>query len=655
MIDYKRVLLAFSLLVTGISFIFVLLKGQDRNWDLLNYHYYTGYALLHGRYLQDVAAANLQTFFNPSANIFAYLSLKYLPFPFSAWSLLVIQLLSFPALVLIAREIGKGMGYVKVSLTEILALVLCILAPLWWSELGTSFFSSTTAPLILWGVYLLLRESSSQITTRYFLIVAGALFGFASGLKLTNGPFAVAGTVSLLYLSYDQGLRHTLVRVSLFVFGGIFGFLITAWWNLYLWNTWGSPLFPLYNAIFKSPFFDLVNWRDMRWHFTSVSDFIVFLVQAASGSGRASEVPFADSRLVIVALLLPGVLLCKPAISLGKQAVAILFFAFSGIALWAITLAYQRYLIPLELLLGIVIWIFVLRLVEKEKIRVLVLTCLLAVSAYMIKIPDWGHAKVDFGTKDPFSIEIPSQFSATPARYIVVGAPISYILPSLHADSVFYGVGFTNQIDKLIAGKITQPSHLPLRVIASDHDSHTLWDRLNDYKYDPITHELNCAYAMTGVGRYIICEIATVQKKPNTTGLIVDADFSESTDLSTKGILWESGLSVPENWGRWSDSELAEIGFANCLPKGKLQIIVTGHAFGPNVGEPVSFVLGEQQVTAVFNQSDSDVSMHFLNKEKCTNSLTIHIPTPKSPMEMGLSADPRKLGLGLVRIKIILE
>lgn len=651
----KYMPIGFTLIVVFLSFGFVYLRGQDRNWDLLNYHFYTGYALVHGRYLQDIAAANLQSFLNPLANVFAYLSLKHLPFPFSAWLLLSIQLFSIPAIVLIAREIGKGMGYAKVTLTEILALVLCVLAPLWWSELGTTFFSSTTAPLILWGVYLLLREFSGLPSIRHNLAVAGFLFGLAGGLKLTNSPFAVSATVSLIYLSYNRGLRHSFGKVSLFVFGGIVGYAITAWWNWYLWRTWGSPLFPLYNAIFKSPYFDLLNFRDVRWNFASVSDFITFIVQAAFGTGKTSEVPFADARLLIIALLLPGAILCRPSIQFSRQAIAFLIFTLSGFALWAAMLAYQRYVIPIELLLGLVVWIFVSRIVEREWARVVVLICLIALSAFMVRVPDWGHAKVVSGTRNPFSIEMPDRLSRTSARYLVVGSPISYVLPSFHSDSVFYGVGLSKQVNDLITRRLSEPSNLPLRIVARDHDANTFLELLKALNYDPVSHKLNCTYFKTGIGRYIVCEVSSIEQERRAGNTLLEAEFSEAAYLRSQGILWERGLSAPEGWGRWSEGDFVELGFTNCLPKGEVQLSVTGHAFGPNVGKPVGFVLGSQEKFAIFGESDNEVSLRFMNQDECANRLVIHIPESKSPQELGLSPDPRKLGLGLVRTKIFIK
>src|SRR5262245_48237603 len=128
------------------AFIFVYRRGADLNWDLLHYHYYAGHALLHGRFTSDIAAAGLQSFLNPLPYVLPYTALSVLPFPANTWVLLAVQLLSLPLLVLIGRELDScGTG----SMAGAFALFLTVLAPLWWSELGTSFFDATLAPVVL--------------------------------------------------------------------------------------------------------------------------------------------------------------------------------------------------------------------------------------------------------------------------------------------------------------------------------------------------------------------------------------------------------------------------------------------------------------------------------------------------------------------------
>jgi hypothetical protein len=47
--------------------------GEDTSWDWQNYHEYSAFALINGRFNEDVAPAGIQTFLNPVAYVPAYL------------------------------------------------------------------------------------------------------------------------------------------------------------------------------------------------------------------------------------------------------------------------------------------------------------------------------------------------------------------------------------------------------------------------------------------------------------------------------------------------------------------------------------------------------------------------------------------------------
>ncbi len=59
-------------------------------------------------------------------------------------------------------------------------------------------------------------------------------------------------------------------------------------------------------------------------------------------------------------------------------------------------------MIPLEMLWGLLIWILITRIVGNEKLRISFLLCIALVALIRIHIPDWGHAKMEFGEKIPF-------------------------------------------------------------------------------------------------------------------------------------------------------------------------------------------------------------------------------------------------------------
>src|SRR5256885_5421483 len=66
---HRPLWIAIALLASG----YVSLKlGQDTVWDLKNYHYYNPWALLNGRLDVDIAAAQLQTYYNPVLDLVFY-------------------------------------------------------------------------------------------------------------------------------------------------------------------------------------------------------------------------------------------------------------------------------------------------------------------------------------------------------------------------------------------------------------------------------------------------------------------------------------------------------------------------------------------------------------------------------------------------------
>ncbi|WP_395490463.1 phosphatidylglycerol--membrane-oligosaccharide glycerophosphotransferase [Cedecea davisae] len=116
-----------------------------------------------------------------------------------------------------------------------------------------------------------------------------------------------------------------------------------------------------------------------------------------------------------------------------------------------------------------------------------------------------------------------------------------------------------------------------------------------------------------------------------------------------------SGVSRPEAWGRWSNGNTApqvKIDYFEPLPE-KFDLVLIAKAFGPNVGEPVSIKVGEQEQTITFGDQLSTVTLRFENPEG-SNVLTIEPPKPQLSNEGNiLGHEPRKLGVGLAELKIV--
>ena len=52
-----------------------ILLGQDGGFDLLNYHFYSGFAFLHKPFGYDLAPAQIQSFHNPLVHVLSYWAL----------------------------------------------------------------------------------------------------------------------------------------------------------------------------------------------------------------------------------------------------------------------------------------------------------------------------------------------------------------------------------------------------------------------------------------------------------------------------------------------------------------------------------------------------------------------------------------------------
>jgi phosphoglycerol transferase len=113
------------------------------------------------------------------------------------------------------------------------------------------------------------------------------------------------------------------------------------------------------------------------------------------------------------------------------------------------------------------------------------------------------------------------------------------------------------------------------------------------------------------------------------------------------------GLSGREQWGRWSDADVhpqVEIRFRDPLPS-RGSIALTARAFGPNVGQPIRVRIGRHETELRFEAYDTTATATYALAQ-APQSLEIVPPHPARPREFGGSDDPRRLGLGLVRLTI---
>jgi hypothetical protein len=405
--------------------------GQDDGWDMRNYHLYNAHALLGGRIGFDLAPSGFQSYFNPTIDLPYYFLNRWLPPQWAGFVLGALHGLNFVLVVGIARElIGNHRRLV------LLLAGACMFGPGFLSELGNTMGDNLTAPFVLGALYIVLRHWDGLLQWRagagLATACAGVAMGMGAGLKLTNATYAVALCLALLAvpLPWWQRLRLALV----FGVGVLGGIAATAgWWFLKMWHTFGNPLFPQFNNIFHSPlatengvidfYFRPVGWiENLLWPF-------IF----AFNPRRVSELPMKLAvwplLYVLLAAFVVAWLLRRRARAgradgqhggqphsalpaLDPRAAFTLVFFVAAYVVWMRMFSIYRYLVPLELLAPLMIWI-VWRYLAPAAQRVAgVALALLVVGVF--PIANWGHQA--WGER-AFSADVPA--FATPAQSIV--------------------------------------------------------------------------------------------------------------------------------------------------------------------------------------------------------------------------------------------
>jgi hypothetical protein len=350
-------------LAGGIS----VFMGTSRDWDFLHYHFYDGYALLHHRLNIDFAPAGLWSFFNPlldAFNAFIILNIQntfWILFLFGA--ICGLGFFVFYQILCLIFENVDSPAYSK-NLLILYTFFTGITAPSAFSQVGATQNDFQTTSFILLGIYCALRGLIHPKNTSLFLLFAGLCTGVAIGLKLTNGTYLIGLGVAI-FLSAPKNKK---IPFSALIFSGFMVGLLASngWWMWILYEKFKSPFFPFYNAIFQSPDYPFLNYKDVLFSIHHWQEIFLRPFQYATLNRWASEQTMSDPRLMI-ALLLSIFLAVRfflkffnPSFKsfktkgLSDQNKKIMFFLFSYLwasyLIWVIQFGIYRYAIPIELI-----------------------------------------------------------------------------------------------------------------------------------------------------------------------------------------------------------------------------------------------------------------------------------------------------------------
>ncbi|MYN30367.1 glycosyltransferase 87 family protein [Duganella levis] len=439
-----RALLLIPLLFGALS----LLYGQDDNWDLHNYHLYNPYALLNGKIGYDLAPGQWQSYFNPTIDLLYYGLNALLPAPAAGFVMGWLHGLNFVLLAAIGRQLMPPASHRA-------ALLLALagsLGPGFISEIGNTMGDNLIALTVLGALLLLLRAwpqlMQGGAAAWRAVALAGLLAGLGTGLKLTNAMYALALCLALLGVPATFWLRFRLALV--FGLGTLAGIGLSAGhWYWRMWQTFGNPLFPQFNNIFKGPLAATIGIGDTGWIPQGLKEKLLWPFIFTYNPKRVIEIPI--TQLIWPMLYLAGVALAlrllrdailaqRPAAPLARPAGLLLLFFGIAYLIWLNLFGIYRYLVPLELLAPLALWLAAQRLMAPAVGRQVAAWALLLATVAGWSGASWGHAS---WARQATTVELPPL--PAPAQNIVFTVhgdpPMSWLVPSFPRALAFVALG----------------------------------------------------------------------------------------------------------------------------------------------------------------------------------------------------------------------
>lgn len=192
--------------------------------------------------------------------------------------------------------------------------------------------------------------------------VAGALIGLAVALKLTNALYALALVPAVLC---DGGrLRSRVLALSVLAGVALLVLLLVAGpWYWQVWQHLGNPLFPQFNGVFKSPLAQPVSIADVRWLPRTIGEQLIWPLLFTLKPQRIGDLGLVQAGWAVlygvVAIAAGRALVRRPVRAAAVDRAAIVLLVFFGVAyaLWQAIFSIHRYLVVLELLAPLVLWI----------------------------------------------------------------------------------------------------------------------------------------------------------------------------------------------------------------------------------------------------------------------------------------------------------
>lgn len=438
----KKFLYPGALIIFG---IWSFLLGQDRSYDIQNYHFYNGFAFLNNKYPLDFSPAGVQTYLNPILDTLYYFLNTNLNPKLFGFLMGVIHGINF---ILLYEIIENSIPNIKKNIYRLIAFA-SILSCNFLASLGSSGGDNITAIFVLSSLLLIINVfedfRNPSFLSKLKILCSGLLIGTAASLKLTNAIYVPAIFISILFSTkahYNVKL-HSFILIG---FGCLLGFLIFgAFWHLKIWHMFENPIFPFFSNFFKNPITNYIN-PTSSWSPNNFIEFFLWPYIFTFNYQRVSEGNFHQIiwpifySLSLYFLVINIFMKKSSRVNLTSKELFLLVFIITSFFLWAKIFSVIRYIVALELLLPLAIFILLSKIIDGKKRVFMYVKYLCGLSIFVTLFGGygtWGHTS----WRNPvMEVKLPPNISGSSNNVSVLilgGSPITWIATQFPSDIAF--------------------------------------------------------------------------------------------------------------------------------------------------------------------------------------------------------------------------
>jgi hypothetical protein len=256
------------------------------------------------------------------------------------------------ALLWAGRVVDKLLRpYVTGGRTRAACVLLCLLAEHLLFLVNNYMVDLLALPLLLEATRLALGGAARGAEPRTLIRIA-FLVGAASALKLSNAA-AAAPVVALCTWHAFARRPCDFARLAKTAAGALALILAPSLPCLvYVHRLTGSPVFPVYNSLFRSPFYPPLDTFDARWGGYGAAEVLLWPLLTPFVPARLSELGVYSGRIALGTVVAAALLLLAPRRA-DARARRLCLMLVAGALLWSQSSGYVRYGLHLEVLSGV--------------------------------------------------------------------------------------------------------------------------------------------------------------------------------------------------------------------------------------------------------------------------------------------------------------